>query len=420
MNKVGKYIDNHIGTNFGKYSIIEFVGSSPLSKVYKASHANLKYDVSIKIFDPSLSTNPEFVNSFLIEIKKLARINHPNIVKIYDAGIQNDLIYIITEYISGTSLKGLIEDGLKTGKKISLTKSIKIIKFVGRALSYAHIRNVLHGNVKPSNILMEMTGRVVLADFGIAKMITETKVKHPGIIKQTQNYLAPELIAGGPESNLADIFSLGVIFLEMIIGKFPFSSKKQGNSELSPRTFSLMKNVPMRFKTIIYKAIEKKPTKRYENMAAMVAEIEKLKEAIPEHLAISTSELQESPPSDDPSRMKSSDLRVILHFLRTGQILELPTGSEFSIGRKNENPPVLPDIDLSPFKGYVLGISRMHAKLLVRERDVSIVDLNSTNGTLIFGKKLKPDIPYRLRHGSIISLGELHTQVLIYTERTIQ
>ncbi|MBW8011193.1 MAG: protein kinase [Chloroflexi bacterium] len=423
---MGNYFDNIIGRKFGNYSVTDILGTGMSSKVFKAYHSSLKYHASIKVFNPQVSSDSEFVKLFQIETKKFAQINHPNIVKIYDAGVQNELVYIITEYISGKSLERLIEEGKNNGEKIQVKQIVNFVKSAGRALSYAHIQNVLHGNVKPSNILVEKTGRVVLTDFGIAKMTMDNKDKITGKLVNTHPYLAPELSARKPESKKADIYSLGVIFHELIVGQVPYSSKKTNESlekqgeDTKTQSSSMLKNVPERFTTIILKSIDKKPKNRYKNMAAMVADIEKLKEAIPEQLAIATSELVEPPPPEDISPDKSTDLRVILHFLKTGQILELPLGTEFSIGRRNENPPVFPDIDLSPYKGYVWGISRMHAKLIVGEGSVRIVDLNSTNGTWIYGKQLEPNVPFRLRHGAIVSLGDLHTQVLIYKERNIQ
>ncbi|MBW8011192.1 MAG: protein kinase [Chloroflexi bacterium] len=397
-----------------------------MSKVFKAYHPGLNRHAAIKVLNPELSSDMDFVNLFHIEAKSLAHLNHPNIVKVYDTGVQRQLLYIVMEYINGKSLRLLIDEYHEAQETIPIREAVLFIKSLGNALSYAHKLKIIHRDVKPGNVLVEKTGRVVLADFGLAKVITGATEMLTGTLRGAPAYMAPEVLKfkmSHSMRNYGDVYSLGVIFYELTVGKRPYNSEKpvavalkQINEPL-PKPRSVTKSVPRKVETIIIKALEKNPAKRYKNMAAMVGAIEKLKEAKTTHLPTGTLGLSDKLALEDLLSVTPTKLQITLHFLRTGQILELPYGTEFSIGRKNKNPPNRPDIDLTPFKGFEWGISRSHAKLIVGKRDVKLVDLKSTNGTWFDGKKLKPNKPLTLNHGDTISLGKLQIQVLIYMER---
>lgn len=410
-----------VGKTLGKYEVVEYLGSGVMAHVYKGFHNTLERYVAIKVLHPEFAADDEFVGMFKREARSLASLAHPNIVQVYDFDIEPDKIYMVMEYISGPTLQDVIKDKRANNEKMEIKKVVKLIKYVADALAYAHRQNIIHRDVKPGNIMIEKSGRVVLADFGFAKLLTGNTDKVTGMLRGTPAYMSPEQGMGNPVRGSTDIYALGVIFYELMTGQLPFTADnplaitvKHIKDEV-PKPRDVDKRVSRKIESIIMKALEKDLKDRYETVELMLKDIAKLKEAKSEHLPTASLSLANQPVSHVPIT-KFTDLRLILHFMNSGQILELPIGTEFTLGRVDPETKLRPDIDLTPYKGHEWGISRMHAKIIVDKEIIRIMDLGSSNGTWIGGEVMEPNVPIQIHHSDVVSLGKLKMQVLVYDD----
>ena len=414
-----------VGTKIGNYEVVEYLGYGAMARVYKGYHTNLDRFAAIKILHSQFAADSEFVELFKREAKNLANLFHPNIVQVYDFDLYNEIPYIVMEYIEGPTLKDVIDKTHQRSTRLSLMQTVRIIQSIGRALSYAHKMNIIHRDVKPSNILLENTGRVVLSDFGLARLMSGNQLTLTGTVKGTPAYMSPEQSMGHAGRHISDIYSLGVIFYELVTGKLPHTADsplailmKHVNEPIVPPK-SLVPETPEAVQKIILKATHKKEEVRYQTADEMLKDLALYESKtttgmLPSaSLSLETAEaLKETDHLKLPETSKGA--RLSLHFVDTGQILEVGYSGEYTMGRRYKNQAVVPDIDLTPFNAYEWGISRLHAKLQVDQNSVKIIDLGSSNGTYLAGKRIPVNKPVELKHSNILSLGKLKLQVLIY------
>lgn len=421
--------DRFIGSSLGPYRLIEYLGQGAMARVYKAIHPELRRYAAIKILRSAFSSDDEFICLFQAEARNLALLRHPNIVQVYDASIAGSFPYIIMEFVHGKTLKQFIVDYQLRQIRIPVVRTMRIIYSVGLALTYAHKKDMIHRDVKPSNIILEDSGRVVLTDFGLSRLTSHIEAETGTGFSGTPAYIAPEQALGKSSNPRADIYSLGVIFFEMLTGKQPFKADSplavamQHVTQEIPAPKDFVPEIPDEVNAIVRKATSKNPNLRYTSMKEFIQELTKvrLKVRTAKLLTASLTTLRES--SDQVASWAPPDKidtgpgkQVSLNFLETGQVIELELGREYVIGRRHKSQPIIPDIDLSPFKAYDWGISRLHANLRVDQNDVSITDLGSSNGTWHAGTRLVTDHPYSLKHGDVLHLGKLKIQILIYEE----
>src|SRR4029079_2715673 len=220
--------DPHIGKLLdGKYRLDAFLSQGGMGAVYKARHVMLDKAVAVKLIKPELVTSAEIVRRFQREARAASNLNHPNIIGVYDLGQTDDgTLYIAMEYIDGPSLKELI----RTTGALPVDRIVPILTKVSSALALAHSHNIIHRDLKPHNIMLARGagGREVpkLLDFGIAKTFDEagTQLTQTGFAIGTPQYMAPEQAAGKEVTAQSDLYSLGVILYEMLIGEVPFDA----------------------------------------------------------------------------------------------------------------------------------------------------------------------------------------------------
>jgi len=276
-------MSNLIGKSLGRYQILEQLGEGGMAIVYKAYDTRLEREVAIKMLR-SDAFPPEHLGRILKrferEMETLAKLSHPNIVKIHDYGEHNGLPNLVLEYFPGGTLKQ------RLGKQIPWQETTQLIIPIADALRFAHERHVVHRDVKPSNILLTRKGIPMLTDFGIAKILeaeggqTLTATTSVGI--GTPEYMAPEQGLGQEVDVRADVYSLGIVFYEMVTGRKPFRADtpmavivKHINEPL-PRPAQFVPDLPKKVENMLSGAVAKKREDRYDSMVSFRADLEGL------------------------------------------------------------------------------------------------------------------------------------------------
>jgi serine/threonine protein kinase len=265
-----------------RYQLLDELGEGGMATVYKAHDQRLEREVAIKFlrrgaFPPDQMN--QILKRFEREAKSLARLSHPNIVKVHDFGEHEGAPYLVMEYLPGGTLKSIL------GKSVPWAVAMRMLIPVARALVFAHERGIVHRDVKPANIMISASGDPMLTDFGIAKLLENEDGKTltgSGVGIGTPEYMAPEQGLGGAVDERVDIYSLGVVLYEMITGQKPYIADtplavvlKQINDPLpSPKIYA--PDLPDAVEQTLMKSLAKKPEDRFENMNAFCKVMEEL------------------------------------------------------------------------------------------------------------------------------------------------
>jgi serine/threonine-protein kinase len=263
----------------GRYQVIARLGRGGMADVYKGFQPSLDRYVAIKVLHSSMVEEAEFVTRFQREAKNVARLRHPNIIQVFDYDNQGQTYYMIMEYLDGPTLKAALEEVHRRREEMPLQVALRIVSDVGSALAYAHEMGVVHRDVKPANIMLDRSGRVILTDFGVAKMLTGTKVTVTGTVLGTPAYMSPEQGMGEPGDSRSDIYSLGVVLFELSTGRLPYDADtplavllKHAHDPL-PLPRSVNPSLPEEIERIILRALAKNPADRYATVQAMLDDI---------------------------------------------------------------------------------------------------------------------------------------------------
>ena len=265
-----------LGQTISHYKIIEKLGAGGMGEVYLADDKKLKRKVALKFLPEQLISDPDLKTRFKREAQATAALSHPNIATIYAIEEIDDKMFIVMEYIAGESLSDLISKG-----PISIDKALEITIQICQGLRNAHGAGVVHRDIKPANILMANDGKVKIVDFGLAKLQGVTKLTEKGTTMGTPMYMSPEQIKGHKIDQRTDIFSVGVVFYELLAGKVPFDAEEIHalyNLIINEKQKPLYKSTPgatKELQLIIDRALEKNPKKRYQNIDALLQAIEK-------------------------------------------------------------------------------------------------------------------------------------------------
>ncbi|WP_144461409.1 Stk1 family PASTA domain-containing Ser/Thr kinase [Siminovitchia fortis] len=260
----------------GRYKIIKMIGGGGMANVYLARDMILDRDVAVKILRLDFADEEEFIRRFQREAQSATSLNHPNIVNIFDVGEEDNIYYIVMEYVDGLTLKQYIQNYYP----ISVEKVIDIVKQLTSALEHAHYNHIIHRDIKPQNILIDHDGNVKITDFGIAMALSATSITHTNAVLGSVHYLSPEQARGGMATKKSDIYSLGIVMFELLTGRLPFSGEsavsialKHLQSETPPPT-RWNPDIPQSVENIVLKATAKDPFLRYNSIEEMEKDLE--------------------------------------------------------------------------------------------------------------------------------------------------
>ena len=257
----------------GRYAVLKKLGEGGKGIVYKARDTALNRVVAIKMLKSAVLTE-ETYSRFMLEAQAVAKLNHPNIVAIYDIGKEDEKQFFVLEFVDGMSLRELM--GTYPEGKCDIQTILRTGIDVCNALQYAHSQGVLHRDIKPENILITQEGTVKLMDFGLAKMLGEPSITQEGIIVGTVAYVAPEIALGKGADARSDLYSFGAVLYETVTGKPPFSGEDPvkiifshiHDYPVSPGR--LNPKVPQALADCIMKLLEKEPEKRYQTAEGLL------------------------------------------------------------------------------------------------------------------------------------------------------
>ena len=261
--------------HFPQLEILELLGAGGMGAVYKARQPGLDRLVALKILPPGVGRDPAFTERFAREARAMAKLSHPNIVTIHDFGETDGVFFLVMEYVDGVNLRQLLRSG-----RMSPREALAIVPQICDALQYAHDQGIVHRDIKPENVLLDRLGRLKVADFGLAKLVgtvAEPPVaEHPacgefslteaGQVMGTPQYMAPEQQASPADvDHRADIYSLGVVFYQLLTGELP-------TSRIEPPSKKV--HIDVRLDQIVLRALEKEPERRYQQISDVKGDVE--------------------------------------------------------------------------------------------------------------------------------------------------
>ena len=247
-----------------RYVTEEKLGSGGMAEVYIAHDNLLDRQVAVKILHEAYRSDVEFIERFHREAKAAAKLTHPNIVSIFDVGVDNDNHYIVMEYVPGNTLK----DKIREEGALKIPEVVTIAKDIASGLAHAHLNNLVHCDIKPHNILMTADGHAKIADFGIARAVTESTMTYSGSVIGSVHYFSPEQAQGSTITPKSDVYSLGIVMYEMLTNRLPFTgdnavSIAMKHIEEEPTPPSIFRSqIPPMLEAITLRAMSKNPEMR--------------------------------------------------------------------------------------------------------------------------------------------------------------
>ncbi|SDM63748.1 serine/threonine protein kinase [Fictibacillus solisalsi] len=260
----------------GRYKLLEVIGDGGMAIVYRAKDLILDRDVAVKILRSEFSDDEEFIKRFKREAEAATSLDHPHIVSIFDVGEENNVYFIVMEYVKGKTLKQYIREK----GRLSVEESIQIIKQIASGMVAAHEHGIIHRDIKPHNILIDENGVAKVTDFGIALAITSATITHTNSVLGSVHYFSPEQARGGVANAKSDIYSLGVVLFEMLTGRVPFTGESPVSVALKhlqedvPEPRKINPEIPQSVENIILKALTKNPIYRYDSALEMMDDLD--------------------------------------------------------------------------------------------------------------------------------------------------
>lgn len=265
-----------------RYDILEELGRGGMGRVYKVFDKRLKEEVALKLLRPDIADDPQVVERFSNELKFARKIVHKNVGRMYDLSEAEGVLYITMEFVPGEDLKAFI----KRAGQLSIGKTVAIIEQVCEGLVEAHKLGVVHRDLKPQNIMIDKSGNAHIMDFGIARSLSAEGITDAGVVIGTPEYMSPEQVGGEDVDQRSDLYSLGIILYEMVIGRVPFhadsafavgmkhkSEKPQAPQTIDPQIYDSLNRM-------ILRCLEKDKERRFQSAEEILSELKVIKESI--------------------------------------------------------------------------------------------------------------------------------------------
>jgi eukaryotic-like serine/threonine-protein kinase len=309
---------------YGRYRIVKELGKGTMGVVYQAHDPQIDRMVALKVLRPDRVTSEAFVARFLKEARAIGRLSHPHIVTIFDAGEDQGTIYIAMEYLEGEPFNEVIRSG-----RLTVPQCVELARQIAATLDYAHRQGIVHRDIKPSNIILDKDNQVKLTDFGIARIeeAASGQQTQAGEILGTPVYMSPEQVMGQTVDGRSDLFSVGVILYEMIVGHRPFSGNNIAaifraiTQDVPEPPADTDPFIPKELSDLIMKSLAKQLGERFQTGAQMA---EALNAVLPEAQA----QVDPGPPAPQKSKVKMvAALAVLLS-------LSLGVGGYFILGQR--------------------------------------------------------------------------------------
>jgi tRNA A-37 threonylcarbamoyl transferase component Bud32 len=258
-----------LAVSFPDLEILELLGRGGMGAVYKARQTRLDRLVALKILPPEIGQDRDFTERFAREAQAMARLNHPHIVTIHDFGQTNALYFFVMEYVDGLNLRQVLD-----AERMAPREALAIVPQICDALQYAHDHGIVHRDIKPENILLNRQGQVKIADFGLAKLVgADVSTRAAERVLGTPQYMAPEQVEHPAEvDHRADIYSLGVVFYQMLTGEFPAKLTEPPSKKVA---------IDVRLDEVVMRALEKDPERRYQQVSQVKTQMETIASSPP-------------------------------------------------------------------------------------------------------------------------------------------
>ncbi len=265
-------MDKLIGQDLGQYHIIEEIAQGGMSTVYRATQTSIGRDVAVKILPSAMMHDPKFLERFNREVEVVASLQHPHILPVYDFGEVNGIPFVVMAYLRG----GTLSDYIQHQGPLSLEEVARLIRQIAEALDFAHSKNIVHRDFKPSNVLLDEQRNTYLADFGLAKVMEGSTHLTGSMMLGTPMYMAPELAAMEPPTKAIDIYALGVTLFQMLTGRLPYETPTPAAAILAhvtqpiPTVLTVRADLPAKIQDVIDRAMAKSPVERFQTAGELL------------------------------------------------------------------------------------------------------------------------------------------------------
>jgi serine/threonine protein kinase len=351
-----------VGTSFdGKYEVLGEVARGGMGIVFRGSDRSLGRSVAIKILLKRFNTDAESVARFRREARAMASLDHQNIVPVYAIGKEFELHYFVMKFLTGWTVSERVKRiRLGLADPFSPEEVRQVLIQVCRGLDHAHLKGLIHRDIKPSNIMVGPDGHVTIMDFGIVKETADDTLTKTGIVFGTPDYMAPEHAQGQPPSAATDLYSLGIVAYEMLIGEqpfkggTPFSLVLKHIKEPPPPLITRRDDIDPMFQEIIFKALAKKPEDRYPTAGAMMSALQGMNLGTPAVPATSESvSIVDQPGAASRASLPKSRPSIFDHSASGGSMNASQDGStDDSLNSLEEEAPDLPSAILDDRPGH--------------------------------------------------------------------